>query len=40
MYTECREKLFEMKAAQARNQVSGLLRKADLISEVPEWNSR
>ena len=40
MYTECREKLFEMKAAQARNQVSGLLRKADLISEIPEWNSR
>ena len=37
IYSKCREKLFEIKVETAKNQVSGLLRRSDLISEVPEW---
>ena len=38
IYSKCREKLFEIKVESAKNQVSGLLRRSDLISETPEWN--
>ena len=38
IYTQCRETLYEIKVGQARNQVSGLLRRAGLISELPEWD--
>ena len=38
IYSKCREKLFEIKVESAKNQVSGLLRRSDLISEAPEWN--
>lgn len=37
VYSKCREKLYEIKVETAKNQVSGLLRRSDLISEVPEW---
>jgi len=37
IYSKCREKLFELKVDTAKNQVSGLLRRSDLICEVPEW---
>ncbi len=37
IYSKCREKLFEIKVDTAKNQVSGLLRRSDLICEVPEW---
>jgi len=37
IYSKCREKLFEIKVETAKNQVSGLLRRSDLICEVPEW---
>ena len=37
IYSKCREKLFEIKVQTAKNQVSGLLRRSDLICEVPEW---
>ena len=36
-YLECREKLFEIKVQTAKNQVSGILRRSDLVSEVSEW---
>jgi len=39
IYSECREKLFEIKVESAKNQVSGLLRRSDLIAEAPEWES-
>ena len=38
IYSKCREKLFEIKVETAKNQVSGLLRRSDLIREVPEWD--
>ena len=37
IYSKCREKLFEIKVDTAKNQVSGLLRRSDLICEIPEW---
>jgi hypothetical protein len=37
IYSKCREKLFEIKVQTAKNQVSGLLRRSDLICEIPEW---
>ncbi len=39
IYSKCREKLFEIKVESAKNQVSGLLRRSNLISEGPEWES-
>ena len=39
IYLKCREKLFEIKVETAKNQVSGLLRRSDLICEIPEWQS-
>ena len=38
IYSKCREKIYEIKVETAKNQVSGLLRRSDLISEAPEWN--
>ncbi|MBN1849099.1 MAG: RsbRD N-terminal domain-containing protein [Deltaproteobacteria bacterium] len=37
IYMKYREKLYEIKADQAKKQVSGLLRQKGLICEVPEW---
>ena len=37
IYMECREKIYEIRANEAKNQVSGLLRRAGLIYEIPEW---
>jgi len=39
IYSKCREKLFEIKVEGVKNQVSGLLRRSDLIAEIPEWDS-
>jgi hypothetical protein len=38
VYMKCREKLYEIAAFQAKNQVSSLLRKKGLVSEIPEWD--
>ena len=38
IYMECREKIYEITADHAKKQVSGLLRKKGLISEIPEWD--
>ena len=35
----CREKIYEMRVHETNNQVSGLLKRANLISEIPEWES-
>jgi len=35
---KCREKIYEISANHAKNQVSGLLRKSGLICEIPEWD--
>ncbi len=39
VYVGCREKLYEIRANQLKNQVSGLLRRAGLTSEIPSWDS-
>jgi hypothetical protein len=39
LYMACREKVFEVRAREARNHVSGLLRRAGLTAEIPEWDS-
>ncbi len=39
IYSKCREKLFEIKVQTAKNQVSGILRRSDLVAEIPEWQS-
>ena len=37
IYMKRREKLYEIKANQAKNQVSKLLERAGLICEIPQW---
>ncbi|MBW1720542.1 MAG: RsbRD N-terminal domain-containing protein [Deltaproteobacteria bacterium] len=37
VYMKCREKLYELRANQASQRVSRLLRKTGLISEIPKW---
>jgi hypothetical protein len=39
IYMKCREKIYEIRANEASNQVSRLLQRAGLISQVPEWKS-
>ena len=37
IYMKCREKIYEIKANQAKNQVSKLLQRSGLIDDVPKW---
>jgi hypothetical protein len=39
VYMRCKEKIYEIRAREARSHVSGLLRRAGLLSEVPAWDS-
>lgn len=39
VYMNCREKIYKIRANQANNHVSGLLRRAGLTCEIPEWDS-
>jgi hypothetical protein len=39
VYMRLKEKVYEIRAREARSQVSGLLRRAGLISDVPAWDS-
>lgn len=39
LYMACKEKVFEIRAREAQNHVSGLLRRAGLAAEIPEWGS-
>jgi hypothetical protein len=40
VYMRCRETIFEIRADQAKRQVSGLLQRAGLISEIPPWKPK
>ena len=37
IYMQCREKMYDIKAREAKRSVSNLLRKANLIYEIPEF---
>jgi hypothetical protein len=37
IYTKCREKMYEIRANEAKRQVSGLLRKMGLLCDVSSW---
>ena len=37
IYMKRREKIYEIRAKEAKSQVSRLLQKAGLVSEIPEW---
>ncbi len=39
LYMNCREKVFEIRAREAKNHVSSLLQRAGLLCEIPAWDS-
>jgi hypothetical protein len=39
VYVKCKEKIYEIQAREARSHVSGLLRRAGLLSEIPARES-
>ena len=39
LYMNCRQKVYEIRAKEAKNHVSRLLQKAGLLCEVPGWDS-
>jgi len=39
LYTNCRERIYEIRAKEAKNQVSRLLQRAGLLCEIPSWDS-
>ena len=39
LYMNCREKVYEIRAKEAKNHVSRLLRRAGLLCEIPGWES-
>ena len=39
LYMNCREKVYEIRAKEAKNHVSRLLRRAGLLCEIPSWDS-
>ena len=39
LYMNCRERIYEIRAKEAKNQVSRLLQKAGLLCEIPAWDS-
>jgi len=39
LYMNCREKVYEIRAKEAKNHVSRLLQKAGLLCEIPSWDS-
>jgi ribosomal protein S17E len=40
IYEQCRYKLYELRVNEIKNQVSGLLRMANLVYEIPEITSK
>jgi hypothetical protein len=38
LYMKCRERIYEIRAKEAKNQVSRLLQKAGLLCEIPAWD--
>jgi hypothetical protein len=39
IYVKCKEKLYEIRAMEAKSQVSRLLKRAGLICDIPTWSS-
>lgn len=39
IYMKCREKIYEIRVNEMKNQVYRLLQRANLIAEIPEWKS-
>ena len=39
LYMNCREKVYEIRAKEAKNHVSRLLQKAGLLCEIPSWDA-
>ena len=39
IYMKCKEQIYEIRANEAKNQVSRLLKKAGLICDIPSWSS-
>jgi hypothetical protein len=39
IYVKCKEKLYEIRAMEAKTEVSRLLKRAGYISEAPTWRS-
>jgi len=39
LYVRCREKIYEIRAKEAKNQVSRLLQRAGLLCEISSWDS-
>jgi hypothetical protein len=39
LYMSCREKVYEIRAKEAKNHVSRLLQRAGLLCEIPSWDS-
>jgi hypothetical protein len=39
IYMKCREKIYEIRVNEIKNQVYRLLQRANLIAEIPEWKS-
>ena len=37
IYAKCRQRLFEIRVNEVKNQVGRLLERANLISEIPEY---
>lgn len=40
IYSECRNRLHEVRINELKNRTTRLLQKADLLGEVPEWQSK
>jgi hypothetical protein len=38
LYMKCREQVYEIRAREAKTQVSRLLQKAGLLCEIPSWD--
>jgi len=39
LYVNCRERVYELRAREAKTHVSRLLQKAGLLCEIPGWDS-
>jgi hypothetical protein len=39
LYVKCKEKIYEIRAKEAKNHVSRLLQRAGLLCEIPSWDS-
>lgn len=40
IYMGCKEKIYEIRAREAQSHVSGLLRRAGVLADIPAWDSK